>query len=298
MAIQFVRDRIDVVLFDTTQADPISAMCADWEIARAKINLCRRTPLYASGIHCVCYTDQARFEADRSFWQRRNTDARCILEGIDAEEVMGPAPQRSVYGIPDNAVVLATCSNDLDRSMTDDFVETMINVLRAHPHAVYLLIGDGELASQKRKFESAGVGKRVGYAGRRRDLPGFLRIADLYVAEFSCASAAGVLQAMSMERPVVAMRSGEQIEQCQAADIVGTEGSIGTRDASAYIERVSKLIREANYRVKLGRTMRARVEEHFAFNQTARQIEQLCEQIIQQNSQSSESNDPPMAQVA
>jgi len=59
-------------------------------------------------------------------------------------------------------------------------------------------------------------------------------------------------------------------------------------------------IREANYRIKLGRTMRARVEEHFAFNQTARQIEQLCEQIIQQNSQSSisDSNEPPMAQVA
>jgi hypothetical protein len=46
--------------------------------------------------------------------------------------------------------------------------------------------------------------------------------------------------------------------------------------------------------------MRARVEEHFAFTQTARQIEQLCEQIIQQNSRStiSDANEPPMAQVA
>ena len=44
------------------------------------------------------------------------------------------------------------------------------------------LIGEGELAWQKRKFESAGVSKRIGYAGKRRDLPGFLRIADIYLA--------------------------------------------------------------------------------------------------------------------
>lgn len=287
LANQLIKDRIDVVIFDANQSDPIAAMLASWEIARVKLNLCRRAPLYASGISCITYTDQVRYEADKDYWQRHGVETKFVLEGIDIDENLGPAPQRSAYGIPEQAMVLATSGGgDLDRTVSEEFVDTIINILRAHPHAVYLLIGEGELAWQKRKFDSAGVAKRVGYAGRRKDLPGFLRIADIYLAEFPNSSAAGVLQAMSVEKPVVAMRCGESAEQSQAAAFAGSECTITGRDAAAYIERVSKIIREPAYRQKLGRTMRSRVEQHFGFNQTARYLEQVCDQMIQQSTAS------------
>ncbi|HEY8667822.1 MAG TPA: glycosyltransferase, partial [Tepidisphaeraceae bacterium] len=238
LAIQLIKDRVDVVIFDTTQADPIAAVVANWEVARVKVNLCRRTPMYAGGVSCVTYLDQARFEGDKEFWQRRGVESRFVLEGIDIDDTTGPAataPQRSAYGIPEQAMVLATASPDLDKALSEEFVETIINVLRAHPHAIYLLVGEGEMAQQKRKFESAGVGKRVGYAGRRKDMPGFLRIADLYLAEFPSASATGVLQAMAMDRPVVAMHWGDSVEQSQAAAFIGSEGAISGRDANAYV---------------------------------------------------------------
>jgi predicted O-linked N-acetylglucosamine transferase (SPINDLY family) len=285
LANQLIRDRIDVVVIDTTQADPIAAILADWEIARVKINLCRRTPIYAAGIDAVSYFDQARFEADKEFWQQRNIDAQFVLEGIDIDENLGPAPQRSAYGIPDNAVVLATAGHDLDRAISEEFVETCISILRAHPHAIYLLIGDGDLSWQKRKFESAGVGKRVGYAGKRKDMPGFLRITDIYLAEFPASSATGVLQAMSMEKPIAVLRWGDDAAQSQAAAFAGSECTITGRDSAAYIERVSKLIREPVYRAKLGKTMRQRVEQHFGYNQTARAIEQLADRLIQERSE-------------
>jgi glycosyltransferase involved in cell wall biosynthesis len=126
----------------------------------------------------------------------------------------------------------------------------------------------------------------VGYAGRRKDLPGFLRIADIYLAEFPGSSAAGVLQAMAVEKPVVAMRWGESAEQSQAAAFAGSECTITGRDPAAYIERVSKIIREAAYRQRLGRALRSRVEQHFGFNQTARHLEQVCDQLIQQSTAS------------
>ena len=115
------------------------------------------------------------------------------------------------------AVVLATAGNNLDKTLAGEFIDAIVTILRAHPNAIYLLIGDAELAWQKRKFESAGVGKRVGFAGKRKDLPGFLRIADLYLAEFPTASAFGVLQAMSVERPVVAAKCGDDAETSQAS---------------------------------------------------------------------------------
>ena len=274
-------DRIDVAIFDTTQADPIAAVVAEWEVCRAKINLCRRTPLYAAGTQCVLYQDQARHESDQDYWQRKGVRTTFALEGIDLEEDLGTPPQRSAYGIPDQSLVLATAGLDLDRSVGEEFVEAVTNILRAHPHAIYLLIGDGELAWQKRKFESAGVGKRVGYAGRRKDLPGFLRIADLYLAEFPSGSAAGVLQAMAMQRPAVVMQADG--ESSQAATFAGADATIAGRDANTYVERVSRILRDGSYRQKLGQAMRARVEERFGAAQTVRQIEQLCEQLVQQH---------------
>jgi len=285
LASQLLEDRVDVVIVDANQADPVAALVANWDVARVKVNLCRRSPLFASGIHCITYTDQVRYEADKDYWLRRGVDTKFILEGIDIDENLGAAPQRGAYGIPDQSIVLATSGHDLNRSIGEEFVDTIINILRAHPHAVYLLIGDGELAWQKRKFESAGVGKRVGYAGRRKDLPGFLRIADLYLAEFPSSGAAGVLQAMAVEKPIVAMRWGESADQSQAAAFAGSECTITGRDTAAYIERVSKIIREPAYRTKLGKAMRSRIEQHFGFNQTARHFEQLCDQLIQQSSE-------------
>ena len=310
LANQLVKDRIDIAIFDANQSDAIAGVVANWEVARVRMNLCRRTPLCASGINCITYTDQVRYEADKDYWYRRGVEARFMLEGIDVDESVGPPaaapPQRSAYGIPEQAIVLATSGGaDLDRTVSSDFVDAVINTLRAHPHAVYLLIGEGDLAWQKRKFDSAGIAKRVGYAGRRKDLPGFLRIADIYLAEFPAGSATGVLQAMAVEKPVVAMRWGDSAEHSQAAAFAGSDCTITGRDDRAYIERVSKIIRDPAYRQKLGRTMRARVEQHFGFSQTARHIEELCDQLIQQNIQAQAAGqvtlaDPtaPVAKVA
>src|SRR4029078_5370339 len=112
------------------------------------------------------------------------------------------------------------------------------------------------------------------------------RIADLYLCEFPGSASQGVLMAMSVERPCVTMKWGDEAEYSQSATLVGSEGAISSRDANAYIERVSKIIRDANYRSKLGKMMRTRVEQHFGFGQTARHLEQLCDQLIQQRSES------------
>ena len=103
----------------------------------------------------------------------------------------------------------------------------------------------------------------------------------MYLAQYPVPDSASVLQAMGVERPVVAMKCGEEAEQSQAATLVGGEGAIMTKDPAAYIERVSRIIRDAGYRQKLGQMMRSRVEQHFSFAQTARHLEQLFDQLMQ-----------------
>lgn len=287
LAAQLINDKIDVALLDATQADPIASLIARWDTAAVKVNLVRTTPLYAGSVSTVAYLDAARFEADQHYWQKYCIDSRFVLEGIDADATHGAMPQRSVYGIPEQSIVLATAGNDLDRTLSHEFVETVIGILRSNPQTIYLLVGDGELAWQKRRFDSAGVAKRIGYAGKRKDLPGFLRIADVYLAEFPSACANGVLQAMSVERAIVAMKSNadEMTTTASTSSIVGSEAIVPANDATAYAERVTKVIRDGSFRKKLGQSMRTRLEQHFSFAQTAAQIEQLCEQLLRRRSE-------------
>ncbi|MEA2711900.1 MAG: hypothetical protein QOF78_4501 [Phycisphaerales bacterium] len=307
LAERMVADRIEIALIDATQADPIASLIATWDTAAIKVNLCRDTPLYNAGVSCITYLDAVKYEADLEYWQKRGMETKFILEGVDTQAELGAMPARSAYGIPENSVVLATAGNHLDKSLTGEFIDTVIAILRAHPNVIYLLIGDADLTWQKRKFESAGVAKRVGYAGKRKDLPGFLRIADLYLAEFPSAGSYGVLQAMSVERPVVAAKCGDEADNSQAATLVGSEGVILGKDAAAYIDRVSKIIKDKSYRTKLGKMMRTRVEQHFTFAQTARMLEQTFDQLIQQRingtdnasrSATQDDDDQRLAQVA
>ena len=86
-----MQDQIDVAIFEATQADPVAALVAAWETARIKINLSRRTPLYAPGTSAVVYCDPVRWETDKEFWNRVQIDSRFILEGCDIDDSVGGA---------------------------------------------------------------------------------------------------------------------------------------------------------------------------------------------------------------
>ena len=285
LADRLIEDKIDVVIFDAPAGDAIAAVVSDLDVARAKVNLVRSAgPLHTAGIDGCIYLDARRHDADEPYWQGRGIDSRFVLEGIEPRPAAdaSAAPKRSAYGIPESAVVLATSLDD-GTTLGDGFAAQVIDVLRSHPHAVYLLIGDTSpeaTAKLKRTFEAAGVGKRVGYAGRRRDMPGFLRIADVYLAP-ATSSPAGLLQAMSVGRPVVAAHVPDAPHGTDpAAAYVGPEACVCGGDPHAYVERVSKLIRDGSYRQKLGKILADRAAKHYSFAETARQIEATCDELI------------------
>lgn len=298
LATQVSRDQVDVLLIDATLTDPIAGMLAALPLARARVNLVRHRPLFAGNIDVVCYLAAWRLEQDRDFFTARGVELAHVLEGVEAEDSPAAGPQRVSYGIPEQAIVLATSSDDLDRTITAEFVEGVIAVLRNQPQAVMLFVGDGEMKWQKRRFESAGVAKRIGFAGKRRDLPGFLRIADLYLAEFPTPSTAGVLQAMSQQRPVVAVRWSDAPEHRSAADLVGEDATVPSRDVAAFVDRVGKLVRDPTARQALGESLRLRAAQQFSFAGTCRQIEQLCERLMKSSSPEAPLSETPIAAAA
>jgi hypothetical protein len=281
LADQLVNDQTDVLIIDADPSDAIAGLLCYWNAARARLWIARRTPLFSTSLGTVAYLDATRLAQDEIWWQQQGIITASVLEGVDVEAPITEAPRRSAYGIPESAVILTTAAEDVARTITPPMIDAVAEALRKHPNAVYLIVGPGETSAIRRRFEAAGVAKRVGYAGRRRDLPGFLKVADIYLAEFPAASVAGVLQGMTMSLPPLVMAAGHDIETAgPAAQIAGGEATIAPGETAGYVERLSRLIRDGAYRQQQGKAARKRIEQLYRYEQTARSIEMACERLL------------------
>lgn len=282
LAAQLARDQIDVVILDVTQADAAANLIAAWNVAAVKIAIARRSPIYCSSLDGVCYMDSVRHEADESYWRSQEIKTWFVQEGVDADLLPASALQRSTMGIPEGAVVLATASAELERALSDQFIDCVVSILRANPQAIFMAAGEGELAAAKRRFESAGLSRRVGWAPRRKDVASFLRIADVYLAEFptmpGTAGSAGVLGAMSIGCPIVAMKSSAGSPS--AAALTGEDACVPMRDVGAYAERAGKLVRDPALRAQIGKGMQSRAQQQFSFVQTASELEEIWQSLL------------------
>jgi hypothetical protein len=245
MAEKMVVDRLDAVIYDTTQADATAALTASWPVARAKINWCRTRPLYALEVSTVIYGDADLHAAAKTFWKEQGVESRYLFEGMGKPADFGPRVTRAGLRIPGSAIVLASA----EANPRDDFVEIVIEALRDNRQAIFLLIGTGDFSRQKHLFERAGVSKRVGYTAD----DGVLGICDACLAGTGEDEAEWVLKAMAWGKPVLVGEPGEK-----------------------YARRLAKLIDHPQQRRTLGQTMQREYQEHFSARRMAQEIEELC----------------------
>jgi len=274
---QIFRDQIDVLIIDAGLADPIAAVVANWQIAKAKINLVRRSPLLAGAVNAAIYLDSTLQKADESHWRMKSTDAQFVQEGIEPTNTEAASAQRSAYGIPEQSIILATTA-DNDGNVSEAFLDAAVQILRQHPQTVLLVAGEADQAVVKRRLDSAGLSKRVGFAGKRKDLADFLRMADVYLAPFPRNAVAGTLAAMSAGRSIVAM-SGAPDDSQRAENLIGAELTV--QNLPSYVDRAATLIRDPNLRNQTGETLKARAGGQFGYEHTARAIEAICRGLLQ-----------------
>ena len=275
LADRVTADQTDLLIFDCDAADPIAAMVAAWRTAKKSLWIARRAPLYADFLDAVCYLDARALEPDGTWWRGAGVSTSTVVEGVDLSAEVGAAPRRGQYGIADGAAILATAVDDVARRVTPRMVEAVVDVLRRQPEAVFVIIGGGDTAAVRRRFDAAGVGRRVGYAGRRRDLAGFLRMADAYLCPFagdaeesaSISSPSETLVAMGVGLPALALSNTAD------AEAVGNEATAS--DVGHWVDRAAKLARDAAVRTRVGQQMRRRVEEHYSYAATAEHLQSI-----------------------
>jgi len=145
---------------------------------------------------------------------------------------------------------------------------------RQHPHAVLLLIGDGELrADLERCAEQEGVRGAVRFLGDRNDVRELLQGLDLFVlSSASEGYSMALLEACAVALPIIATDVGGNGEIVQS----GRTGQlVPAGDPDALAEAMLLLLREPLRASAYGRAARDWVEKHGSLEAMADRYERL-----------------------
>ena len=185
------------------------------------------------------------------------------------------------FDIPVDALVVGTLANLFPRKGYEMILQALPKILAACPNVHYLIVGDGDAAYEKTLralVRTLGLERTVHFAGFQEDVYPWLAAMDIYVHPALMEGfGIAVLEAMAMEKPVVASRVGGIPEVVQD----GVTGFlVPPEDPEALALALLRLLQEPYTRQCMGRAGRERVEAHFTLERTMMTLQSLYAKLI------------------
>lgn len=204
-----------------------------------------------------------------------------IHNGIDFPEGAEPSGIRDEFPALAGKQLVALIGRIERVKGVEDYVEAGLQVLGRRPESAFLLVGGTEdevLETRLRQSIAASAhGDRFILTGRRTDVPGILREADLVVsASVREGFGLSILEAMAAGKAVVATRSG-------GAEEVVVDGETGflvsAGDAVALAGAIDKALSDPTALAEMGRKGRERALSEFSAREMARRFETVYERL-------------------
>jgi glycosyltransferase involved in cell wall biosynthesis len=185
---------------------------------------------------------------------------------------------RAELGIPRDANLLVTVAVLRPPKGIQFMIRALPAVLVSHPNTYYLIVGHGpHHHALMQEVETAGVEKRVIFAGMRQDVPRLLAGSDVFVLPTLTEALPTVLaEAMAARLPVVASRVGgipEMIANGQNGFLVTPE------DLDGLVSACNHLLEHPEKRADMGAEGWKIARQKFSID---RQVEQLKELYFEQ----------------
>lgn len=158
------------------------------------------------------------------------------------------------------------------------FVEAIPQILRAFPEAKFVVVGDGHRASRLRQYcHGLGIKQSVLFLGWRKDIPELLSVFHVFVLP-SIWEAFGItaVEAMAMEKPVVASRCGG-VEEIIEDGVTGV--LVPPADPDALARAVMSLLQNPEKATTLAMAGRDFVRVNFDAALMARETQKVYERI-------------------
>lgn len=286
------RERIDVVHNYLLRANVIGTLAA--RAARVPVVLASKRGCHERhGFEMVgarlsnrladCVT--ANSEAVREFVHGHEGCPRekmvVIPSGIDTQRFapLPPGDYKTRLGVPADAVVVGSLTRMRVRKGVEEFLRAMAGICAARPEVHVVVAGDVELDAELQALvDAAGLGARLHLLGRRSDVREVLAAFDVFVlSSHGEGMSNAILEAMAMEKPVVATAVGGTVE-------VVAEGVTGhlvpARDAEALARGICRVLDEREGGRAMGARGRQVVIDRFSANAMVREMEALYMRLL------------------
>ncbi len=189
---------------------------------------------------------------------------------------------RESLGLPAGARVIGTVGRLVPFKGHRHLLEAFARLRAREPDVHLVVVGDGpERAALERQARELGVAPAVRFTGHREDVPDLLAALDVFVLP-SLAEHFGrvLLEAMAMERPVVATAAGGVPEVVEA----GVTGLlVPPANAAALADAVLTLLADPAHGRALGRAGRRRVEARFDLRHHAAAVEAVYAAVLEEH---------------
>lgn len=200
-----------------------------------------------------------------------------ITPGLDAEQA------REQWGIPASAKVVGTIARMVPVKGYDFLFDAIPTILRGHPDAYFLLVGDGPLKDELLvRAKRMGLAERTVFCGLvpREEIPGALAAMDLMAHPARYEGLPRVLvQALAMGKPCVAFDA----DGTREVVISGETGYlIEPGDSDAFAEAVNALLSDPERRHRLGKAGRKRVDPAFRVETMVSETDRVYQELLQQ----------------
>src|SRR5262249_26429787 len=159
------------------------------------------------------------------------------------------------------------------------FIDAVAEVLRVHPDAHFVLIGDGPLRSEiKERLEKARLRDRVHLLGDRSDVSRLISGLDLLVlSSLHEGLPNAVMEAMAAGVPVVATAVGGTKELI-------TDGETGflapAADSHALARQINLALKKSDTRSQITAAARKRIEAEYGMERMVNSVERLYDELL------------------
>lgn len=187
---------------------------------------------------------------------------------------------RGELGIEDSTLLVMTMGNLEPRKSHELFIRAAARALASVPGSVFAVIGGGPLEDALRaEIDHMGHGAQIRLLGERKEGPGLLAAADIYVRPGVVEGFVGitVLEAQAVGVPVVAFET----EDVKLAIEHGETGIlVPNGDVSALADALVALARDSNARARLGEAGFRHVEKTFSVEAVASGLVDLYSALV------------------
>jgi glycosyltransferase involved in cell wall biosynthesis len=158
-------------------------------------------------------------------------------------------------------------------------IEAARMVCKRHPRALFVIVGDGPLRpSLERMVHELGLMGRVVFWGLRRDVREVLSIMDVFVLpSISEGMGLSLMEAMAMERPVVASRVGGVPELVMEGD---SGVLVPPADPVQLAEGILWCLEERRRATEMGRRARQRVQQLFSVERMVKETDGVYQCLV------------------